>query len=486
MNMDYMSQFMGPGLGGIMAGTEQRQKEDASFAQTQKTLQDTVASQGQESERAALLPGKLAQERDRAEMAPLEREGKKLANEKLTEEQKRTMLSDYVNDNLQFGSLPGADETLNQKYPKLANHPIRQAMAEARAKDAARLPGQEGPTEVEKLQQRISQMDPKSRDAQAQREHQATLAKAAQDASQTRVETQEAARTQRLIMANQAKQELAETAAAAKAAGVNLSQDKYLVNLQQRLSEAELKGDVEEMGRIKSQLQQAKSIMMEINTATTTEKGMNAVLRARALGITLPDYAPVAPAQKAPPAMTTPQNVGPASRTSPGGRGATVGPAPVKTSEAPAAGPGPIAQALDAGAAAVFPSAQAAPPPQQGGGGFDWGTGQNIQPEGMMPPPAPQQGGMMQPVNAGPAPQVRAPANINFAATDIGPSGRAGVLQQEWKDLQSDISKAQQRLNVARRGGDREYIEQLEQNLRALERNLPMLAREIQSMSRGK
>ncbi len=179
MDMSGMAQFMGPGLGGIMAGTEQRQKEDQSYATTQNTLQQILASQGQEvrandenARKAALHPEEL--------------KSKQLANEKLTEEQKHAMLTRYVEANLHYGNFPGADETIMQEFPKLQNHPIRKAMQEARAKDAARLPGQEGPTEVEKLQQRISQMDPKSRDAAAAREHQAALAKTAQDAAATR------------------------------------------------------------------------------------------------------------------------------------------------------------------------------------------------------------------------------------------------------------------------------------------------------------
>ncbi len=272
MNMDYMSQFMGPGLGGIMAGTEQRQLEDKRFADTQQVMQQTLASQGGESRANAEEARRVARE-------PLELEGKRLANEKLTDEQKRAMLSDYVNDNLQFGNMPGADETINQKYPRLQGHPIQKAMQEARAKDAARLPGQEGPSEVEKLQQRISQMDPKSRDAAAQREHQAALAKTAQEAAAARSKEHDDRLTQRQLEADMRRLErelaLAEMKAdAVKAKDPNMGQ--YMVKLvaEQRAlknnTEMKLEDKVARMKEIQDEIDRQYQLMNQGRTDAAT------------------------------------------------------------------------------------------------------------------------------------------------------------------------------------------------------------------------
>ena len=126
MNMDYMSQFMGPGLGGIMAGTEQRQKEDQAFASTQKTLQDIVASQGQEQERAALLPGKLAQESDRAAMAPLARAEAQGRIDAATAKARAETMNDYIDEQIKTGDMPGGQETIMQdpRFKGMQNHPI--------------------------------------------------------------------------------------------------------------------------------------------------------------------------------------------------------------------------------------------------------------------------------------------------------------------------------------------------------------------------
>ncbi len=486
MNLDYMSQFAGPGTGGFMAGVEQKQIEDKRYADTQKTLQEIVASQGQESERAALLPGKLAQESDRAAMAPLARQESQGRIDAASAKERAETMKDYIDAQIKFGDAPGGQETIAQdpRFTKMQGHPISK-----RAQEILIL-GRTDPDAAKKQWEEMKEKISTSAATIEKRQQEDATAKRAEGAQSARAALEDkriAGQREMLILKGQMNreiQELKNEAAQAKTSAQKESVSQVVGAALRRMDEAELSGDPEQMKEARRFLDQAKGVAKEINAAVTTEKGQNAVLRARALGIEMPDYAPVA----AQPTATTPPATVPAApgqqQLPPGVR--KVGPAPVKTSEAPS-GPGPIAQALDAGAAAILPSAQAAQPnpTNVGGGGYDWGRQEAIMPNvGNMPPP--QQGGMMQPVNAGPAPTVRAPANINFAATDIGPSGRAGVLQQEWKDLQSDITKAQNRLNVARRGGDREYIAQLEENLKALERSLPMLAREIQSMSRGK
>lgn len=213
MNMDYMSQFMGPGLGGIMAGTEQRQLEDKRAVDTQAVLQQIAASQGQESRAGAA-------EARTAALHPEELRGKQLANEKLTEDQKRQMLKDYTEAQLTIGGAPGGQETIAQNFPKLQNHPISREFAMAREKDKQRLPGAEGPTEVEKLQQRISQMDSTSRDAAAAREHQAKLAEAAQKAAALKSKEHDDRLTQRQLEADMRRLERELALAEAKAAAV--------------------------------------------------------------------------------------------------------------------------------------------------------------------------------------------------------------------------------------------------------------------------
>lgn len=481
MNLDYMSQFMGPGLGGIMAGTEQRQMEDKRAADTQNTLQQILASQGQEQERAALLPGKLAQESDRAAMAPLARQEAEGRLRAVSAKEKADEMNGFIDAQIKMGDMPGGQESIMQdpRFTKFQGHPISKRAQEILLQSKTDPEGAKKAWEEmkEKISTTAATIEKRQQEEAAAKRAAATAA-----AAQTRVETQEAGRTQRLIMSNQAKAELEETKAAAKAAGVNLTQDKYLVQLQQRLSEAELKQDVEEMGRIKSQLTQAKGIMMEIATAVNTEKGQNATARARALGITVPDYIPRAPTTTptTPPATTTPAATTP--RAAPSGRGATVGPIPGPTSQAPATqGPGPVAQVLDGAAAAILPSAQAA----QGGfsgGGYDWGSGQDIRAGGA---PAPQ-GGMVQPVNMQVPPAYRQPSNVNFGATDIPKQGgRTQILMDEVKNTQMKIASLNQRLQVAQRNGDREYIAMLAEDLDREQKNLPLIMREMESL-RGK
>ena len=411
MDMSNMSKWMGPGLGGIMAGTEQRQIEEKRAADTQMTLQQIMASQGQEARASEDMVFKRAQEADRAAMAPLAREESqgriKEQIQKITREEGKQGLEEFA----RIVGTPGWEETMQQEHPKFTKNPLFKAGIEAHKRDTMGYgPGErpEGPTQMEQLLERVGRT-PASIEQRQREEATSRRDALKQAADQKKVETQQAGMRERLIMATQAKAELEEAKAAAKAARVDLSQDKHLVMLQNELHAAELKGDTEEMGRVKARLNQAKNIMMEIATAVNTEKGQNATARARALGITVPDYIP-----RANPTTPGATPTDPNSRTSPGGRKATVGPAPQKTSEAPA--PNMLAQAADGVAAAILPSAQAAEAGQPAGG-VPWGPPQQL-PSDMPPMPAAMPNpGMAQPM-PGAMPQ-RPPGNPRMGASPV-------------------------------------------------------------------
>lgn len=233
MNMDYMSQFMGPGLGGIMAGTEQRQLEDKRFADTQMTLQQIASNQAQE-----LRAGE--EEKRKAALHPVELERKQLDNQKLSDEQKHQTMVRYAERAQAIGELPGAEETLDQEFPQLKNHPIRKALAEARAKDAARGQAFDGAlppgemTEVQKITQRLAMMDPKSRDAKIQQEHQTKLAEAAQEAARIRAKEHDDRITARQLKLKemQVERDMAVTEMKARAVATKLpNMGQYMVSL---------------------------------------------------------------------------------------------------------------------------------------------------------------------------------------------------------------------------------------------------------------
>lgn len=480
MNMDYMSQFMGPGLGGIMAGTEQRQLEDKRHADTQMTLQQILASQGQEQERAALLPGKLAQESDRAALAPLVRQETQGRINAADAKARADDMNGYIDAQIKMGDMPGGQESILQdpRFTKFQNHPISKKAQEIL------IQGKTDPEGAKKAWAEMREQISTTAATIEKRQQEEAAAKKAREALESK-EGIEARRIQAqrdmLVLKGQMNreiQELKNEAAQAKTSAQKESVSQVVGAAMRRMDEAELSGDPEQMKAARRFLDQAKGVAKEINAAVTTEKGQNAVLRARALGINVPDYAPVAAPQATPPAATpTPAATQPGPRVSPSGRGVTVGP----TSQAPApqGGPGPVAQAADAVAAAVLPSAQAAQPTQ---------AQQIEQPmwAEAPPPQQPQGSGMVQPVNMQRPPAYRQPQNVNFAATDIPKQGgRTQVLMDEVRNTQMKIASLNQRLQVAQRNGDKEYISMLAEDLEREQKNLPLIMREIESL-RGK
>lgn len=353
MNFDGMSQWMGPGLGGIMAGTEQRQLEEQRAAQTQNSLQQILASQGAERRAPQEMAMRQAQEARAAELQPLEVEKRTSENKAAAAKFSREEMGDYINDTVKLQGAPGFEDTMYQKYPKFRGHPIEKMTRAAIAYDS------ESDSPGGAVQKMLDQITSTPASIEQRRREEALAEKQAKSlaAAQTRVETQQAGLNERNRLSIEARQELAEAKAAAQTARIpnaNQALGKVMIRLQDAIDS----GDPEAIKRARNLITEAKNVLMEIAAAKTTEMGQNATARARAMGIDLPDYIPITGPKPATP--TTPAAAGP--RKSPSGRNVTVGPVSEAT---PQQGPGVLAQLADAGAAALLPSANAAPPQQQ-------------------------------------------------------------------------------------------------------------------------
>jgi hypothetical protein len=340
-------------LGGLIEGNKARMSEDTVLGNQQLTLAQIAETQGRNSRAEQEMLMRKAEEARKAELHPMDVKKRETEQSAADLKLDRDKTAAWLDERGRIAGAAGPGElmTIDQKYG-MAGHPLVQIHENARKASAGFVPTPERPISPEQmLYNQVAGGDMASRDKaeQARLLDQRQILK--DTAAGTRNAADNAARVQVATIAAQARREVAALDAAAKAAGA-LTQDKYIVSLQRELDAAELKQDVAGIARAKDKIEQAKGIMMDIATASTTEKGQNATARARALGIEVPDYQP----------RTAPKPPGAATATPP-----TAGPAlppGVRRVTPPAAAPVTVpAEAVrPVSTAPVAPPAQAAPP----------------------------------------------------------------------------------------------------------------------------
>ncbi len=358
MDMSVMAPFMGPGLGGIMAGTEQRQKEDQSYAATQNTLQQILASQGQEAERAALLPGKIAQEADRAAMAPLQRQETQGRIDAATAKARADTMKDYIDEQIKTGHLPGGQETINQdpRFSKLKDHPLAK-----RAQDIQRLRQTDPYTASQQWEILKEEISTSAATIEKRQQEQASAERArdAQAAADKRNTDNIAQRDRAANLRYQVDQAKNELMRAKALVGSPLSLDKLAAKLGNEAFEAANNGNQELANQKRAQMEEITATIMGIRTAKTYADAIQRHQRLVALGIT--DAQP--PKREDYEGSTKPvPGAGPNAQQRPGQNGSFNVNGVTIT---PKAGPGPQSSAQpmgDAIAQAVLPGAQAAQP----------------------------------------------------------------------------------------------------------------------------
>lgn len=267
MNFDGYSQWMGPGLGGIMAGTEQRQLEEKRAADTQKTLQDILTSQNQEARAGDELKLRQARDSRDAELHPHTVTSTDLGNQEKRAKIKRDDAEKYVLETARTVGTPGWEIHMDKQFPQMKDHPIRQAARAAIAHDQAfDSPG----GAVKQLLEQIT-ATPQSISARQSEEARGRNVDStnARHLEQTRTR-EENANYRARIKAEVDREEAQLRATAAKVRNENLNQ--YAARLASEANAAADRGDLGTAAAKRTQMKEITMTIQNLAMATTVEK----------------------------------------------------------------------------------------------------------------------------------------------------------------------------------------------------------------------
>jgi len=130
------SSYMGPGLGGLWAGEQQKLAVDASQASTQKTLEDVLTQQQNREHATQKLPLELEKMREEIKGMPFDRAYKDSLTQEGRQRIDRNNYNDYLEDLMRFQRTgTPADAAgmamLAQKRGLQPDHPMVQAAMQA-------------------------------------------------------------------------------------------------------------------------------------------------------------------------------------------------------------------------------------------------------------------------------------------------------------------------------------------------------------------
>jgi len=227
-------------LGGLLEGIQARQREENNILTQQNTMQ--------QMQRAA-LEAQIMQQK-----APHEIEGLRLG------QISRENASRYIQDMIQFGDTPGAEDFLEQKYG-VKGHPVTQAFkaAKKRGEDAAMMSDQIDPLMyVRQIQERLALSDDKSRQATATAEAQMKKQESINEANYKREQLRQTEATKRAEIQAQAKQAVGRLMSAAQSIK-NKSLNQYAAEL---LEEAEAAARTGDEATMLQKRQQANDVVL--------------------------------------------------------------------------------------------------------------------------------------------------------------------------------------------------------------------------------
>jgi len=355
-------------LGGALEGAKFYDEEQQRLLTQQKTLEEIMRATQTREHEGALQPLLRQQQADVNAQAPEVLRGKKLTNDATEQKIKREDAENYVKDTVTMIGGPGFEDTMYQKYPQFRGHPIEKMARAAVAHDNAfESPG----GAVEKMLAKISQtpatIEQRQREDALSARNRETLA-ASDKRNQDSIASREKI-AQAKIESNQLLSEHKAAREQAAREGKPMTMSQAEAAAIQKIHTAMRSGDQAALDQANSEFRVFVDARVEANLAKSYEERHATWTRQKNLGM------PVGPeprrgaegAGTATPPGTQPKTAAdPNARKAPSGRGATVGPTPVKTSEAPASQtPGMLAQAGNAVSEALIPAANAAPPQQE-------------------------------------------------------------------------------------------------------------------------
>jgi len=273
---DDMTKYMGPGLGGIMMGNQQRQAEDQRAAQTQQTLQQIMESQGREGRAGQEMEMRQAQEARAAAKHPFELADLEQRTQTAKAEFDRKEGVSFLDDFGRFydGS-PESETKLKARYPKQANHDIWRAAVAAHSSG-----------KLEDLKNQVAGGDMASRDTAAKAKATSDLQTQKDNAAYNKEVLRQDQMTLRTRETNESKEAMNELRVAADKAtqsGRLPSANQVLGRAMQEVDEAVQSGNPEQIRAARNRLIEKKNVLLELAVANTDVKGENATNKARAL-----------------------------------------------------------------------------------------------------------------------------------------------------------------------------------------------------------
>lgn len=257
-------------LGGLIEGNKARMAEDSTRINQDSVLQQIASAAQKMQQEAALHPGALQEQQARIGQTQAQTGEIAQRTDASRQEQNRKALKSYVDDVIQFGSVPGAADASGAMNRIPANHPVREAARKAWDASQGWDPKQ-GPSPIEQLSEKLAQSDQASRQKRADAEAQFKREGARQDAMTARQAATDASR-ERIATANRlARQSAQELALKAKEMR-DPDLEAYATRLMAQADAAAAEGNAAQAQKLRIDAENAMQQAIRLQAAKGTAK----------------------------------------------------------------------------------------------------------------------------------------------------------------------------------------------------------------------